>query len=292
SAIASKARQKGVHVITGCSVLDIVSPEDPDGGFLLETTTGKLQASRLLIASGSSPQIWEILKKRGHTIQEPLPSLFTFNIKDERLKELAGVAVKSVIAGVKDTKLRETGALLITHWGMSAPAILRLSAWGAKILAEKKYHFTLCINFLPEYSAQAFAEYLMSLKSSIPKKQISSFSPENLPLRLWKKIVEYCKIPESHTWADCSKKQIQLLTDAVIHAEFEVAGKSTFKEEFVTCGGISLKEIDFRTMESKKWKGLFFAGEVMDIDAITGGFNFQAAWTTAWIAAEGMSSEG
>ncbi len=283
--------RKNIQIITGCNVQDILMQEDSTGEsrFLLNTTTGIYYAAKVLIASGGSPQIWDMLKKVGHTIQEPLPSLFTFHVKDERIKDLAGVSVQSVLAAVKDTKLNETGALLVTHWGFSAPVILRLSAWGAKILAEKKYHFTLILNFLPDFTPSLFADYLIGLKNKYPKKQISTFSPEGLPLRLWKKIVEFSEIPETLTWADCSKKQILRLTDAITRAEFQVTGKSTFKEEFVTCGGVTLKEVDFKTMESKKVKGLFFAGEVLDIDAITGGFNFQAAWTAAWIAAKGMT---
>ena len=251
---------------------------------------GDFIADAVIFASGSSAPIWEILQQLGHTIITPLPSLFTFHIKDKRIDELMGVSVPDVICKIEGEKISSTGPLLITHWGLSGPAILKLSAWAAVQLAAKQYQFTLKINFIPEHNYQSCLELLISQKSSSPKKHIQLYPIGAVPSRLWKSICLYCGIHDKINWSDASKDMLQKLADSLTQAAFKVTGKSTFKEEFVTCGGVALEEVDLRTMQSKKLPGIYFAGEVLNIDAVTGGFNFQAAWTTAFIAASSITN--
>jgi predicted Rossmann fold flavoprotein len=251
---------------------------------------GDFIADAVIFASGSSAPIWEILQQLGHTIITPLPSLFTFHIKDKRIDELMGVSVPDVICKIDGEKISSTGPLLITHWGLSGPAILKLSAWAAVQLAAKQYQFTLKINFLPEYNYQSCLELLISQKSTSPKKHIQLYPIGAVPSRLWKSICLFCGINDKINWSDASKDMLQKLADSLTQAAFKVTGKSTFKEEFVTCGGVALEEVDLRTMQSKKLPGIYFAGEVLNIDAVTGGFNFQAAWTTAYIAASSITN--
>ncbi|HRF77204.1 MAG TPA: NAD(P)/FAD-dependent oxidoreductase [Chitinophagales bacterium] len=251
---------------------------------------GDFIADAVIFASGSSMPIWEILKQLGHTIITPLPSLFTFHIKDKRIDELMGVSVPDVICKIDGEKISSTGPLLITHWGLSGPAILKLSAWAAVQLAAKQYQFTLKINFLPEHNYQSCLELLISQKIASPKKHIQLYPIGAVPSRLWKSICLYCGIHDKINWSDASKDMLQKLADSLTQAAFKVTGKSTFKEEFVTCGGVALEEVDLRTMQSKKLPGIYFAGEVLNIDAVTGGFNFQAAWTTAYIAASSITN--
>ncbi|MDX1942389.1 MAG: NAD(P)/FAD-dependent oxidoreductase [Saprospiraceae bacterium] len=244
-------------------------------------------ADKVLVASGSNPRIWEMLKTLGHTIVEPVPSLFTFNIKDERIRDLPGISVPEAFVQIKNSKLSAKGPLLITHWGMSGPAILKLSAWGARELASLKYSFTIEVNWLNQ-KPTIIQESLNDFKSTNPKKQVFANALFGLSIRLWKSLVLAANIPEEKKWADISKKELQMLVNQLCTGEFIVNGKSTFKEEFVTAGGVDLKEVNFKTFESKLFPGLYFAGEVLNIDATTGGFNFQAAWTGGWIAGEAM----
>lgn len=253
---------------------------------------GDFIADAVIFASGSSAPIWEILQKLGHTIITPLPSLFTFHIKDKRIDELMGVSVPQVTCKIEGEKISTEGPLLITHWGLSGPAILKLSAWAAVQLAAKQYQFTLKINFLPEHNYQSCLEFLTAQKTTSPKKHIQLYPIGAVPSRLWKSICVYCGIHDKINWADASKDMLQKLADSLTQAAFKVTGKSTFKEEFVTCGGVALAEVDLRTMQSKKLPGIYFAGEVLNIDAVTGGFNFQAAWTTAFIAASSITNPG
>jgi len=229
-----------------------------------------------------------MLAAMGHTIIEPVPSLFTFNIKDTRIKDLMGVSAQASVK-VNGTKLEATGPLLITHWGMSGPGILRLSAWGARELAAKNYQFTLIVNWLDGMDAEDCETQLKSLKQENAKKAVGKKSPFVFPNRLWESLVTASGIDPETRWADLSKKQIDALTQQLTNAHFQVNGKSTFKEEFVTAGGVSLKEVNFKTMESKVLLNLYFAGEILDIDAITGGFNFQNAWTGGYIAAQSIA---
>ncbi|WP_348800484.1 NAD(P)/FAD-dependent oxidoreductase [Flavobacterium adhaerens] len=280
-----KATQKlGIKVFTGQSVQSIFKK---DNFWKVETQNENYIASKLVLATGSNPKIWDMLHNQGHAIVTPVPSLFTFNIKDSRIKELPGVSAQ-VSVKVKDTKLSSTGPLLITHWGMSGPAILKLSAWGARILHDKNYQFTIFINWLNDVDTDEAEQLLKELKQDQPKKTVSKKSPFELTNRLWESLVLASGIGVETKWADLSKVQIQNLAKQLTNGSFQVNGKSTFKEEFVTAGGIDLKEINFKTMESKLLENLYFAGEIVNIDAITGGFNFQNAWTSGFIVANSI----
>ncbi len=280
-----QATQKlGITVLTGQSVQSIFKKENC---WKVETQNEKYLAEKLVMATGSNPKIWEMLQQQGHAIVNPVPSLFTFNIKDARIKELPGVSALATIK-VKDGKLTSTGPLLITHWGMSGPAILKLSAWGARILHEKNYQFTIFVNWLNDIDSEEAEQLLKDLKQDQAKKTVSKKSPFELTNRLWESLVLASGINPETKWADLSKVQIQNLAHQLTKGTFQVHGKSTFKEEFVTAGGIDLKEINFKTMESKLHENLYFAGEIVNIDAITGGFNFQNAWTSGFIVANAI----
>ena len=280
-----EASQKlGITVLTGQSVQSIFTK---DNLWKIETQNENYIVEKLILATGSNPKIWEMLQTFCHAIVKPVPSLFTFNIKDSRIKELPGVsAVVSV--KVKDSKLSSTGPLLITHWGMSGPAILKLSAWGARILFEKNYQFSIFVNWLNDVDTDDAKKILKELKQEHAKKAVSKKSPFDFPNRLWESLVLASNISAETKWADLSKIQLQNLANQLTNSSFQVNGKSTFKEEFVTAGGIDLKEINFKTMESKIHKNLYFAGEILNIDAVTGGFNFQNAWTSGFILANAL----
>ena len=281
-----KATQKlGITVLTGQSVQSIFKK---DSLWKVETQTENYLAEKLILSTGSNPKVWEMLQNFGHAIVSPVPSLFTFNIKDSRIKELPGVAAH-VTVKVKDTKLSSTGPLLITHWGMSGPAILKLSAWGARILHDKNYQFTIFVNWLNDAEKADVENMLKELKQEHAKKSVSKKSAFELTNRLWESLVLASGIESETKWADLSKIQLQNLANQLTNGTFQVNGKSTFKEEFVTAGGIDLKEINFKTMESKLHESLYFAGEIVNIDAITGGFNFQNAWTSGYIVASALS---
>ena len=280
-----KATQKlGITVLTGQSVQSIFKK---DAFWKIETQSENYIAEKLVLATGSNPKIWEMLQTFGHAVVSPVPSLFTFNIKDSRIKELPGVAAQ-VTVKVKDTKLSATGPLLITHWGMSGPAILKLSAWGARVLHDKNYQFTIFVNWLNDEDTADVEKKLKDLKQEHAKKSVSKKSPFELTNRLWESLVLASGIEAETKWADLSKTQLQNLANQLTNGTFQVNGKSTFKEEFVTAGGIDLKEINFKTMESKFHENLYFAGEIVNIDAITGGFNFQNAWTSGFIVASAV----
>jgi predicted Rossmann fold flavoprotein len=278
------SRKLGIAVLTGQSVQSIFKKDD---FWKIETPNENFTAEKLILATGSNPKIWEMLHTFGHAIVNPVPSLFTFNIKDPRIKELPGVSAQ-VSVKVKDTKLTSTGPLLITHWGMSGPAILKLSAWGARILAEKKYQFTIFVNWLNDLDTDDAEKILKELKQKHTKKVVSKKSPFELSNRLWESLVLASGISAETKWADLSKIQLQNLANQLANSSFQVNGKSTFKEEFVTSGGVDLKEINFKTMESKLHPNLYFAGEIVNIDAVTGGFNFQNAWTSGYILANAI----
>jgi predicted Rossmann fold flavoprotein len=280
-----KATQKlGITVLIGQSVQSIFKKENH---WKVETPNENYISEKLILATGSNPKIWEMLQTFGHAIVNPVPSLFTFNIKDARIKELPGVSAQ-VSVKVKDTKLSSTGPLLITHWGMSGPAILKLSAWGARTLHDKNYQFTIFVNWLNDIDAEDVEKNLKDLKQEHAKKAVSKKSPLELSNRLWESLVLASGIEAETKWADLSKIQLQNLANQLTNSSFQVNGKSTFKEEFVTAGGIDLKEINFKTMESKLHNNLYFVGEIMNIDAVTGGFNFQNAWTSGFILANGI----
>ncbi|TBR61097.1 flavoprotein [Westiellopsis prolifica IICB1] len=247
----------------------------------------KLQCDRLLLATGSNPIGYKIAQQLGHTIESPVPSLFTFNIKNQKLTELAGVSVNPVklrLIVPEYPHLEQTGPLLITHWGLSGPAVLKLSAWGARMLHSSNYQATLVINWLPHLKQEQVRQQLLTVKNNSPKRLIASHRDVDLPHRLWQYIVSCVGISVEDRWAELSNKSLNKLVQELTQAQYSINGKGVFKEEFVTCGGVNLKEINFKTMESKLVSGLYFAGEILDIDGITGGFNFQSAWTTAYLA--------
>ena len=280
-----QATQKlNIAVLTGQSVQSIYKK---DTFWKIETPTEQYLTEKLVMATGSNPKIWEMLQQFGHAVVSPVPSLFTFNIKDARIKELPGVAAQ-VTVKIKDTKLTSTGPLLITHWGMSGPAILKLSAWGARTLFDKNYQFTIFVNWLNEVDTEDAEKLLKEIKQEHAKKAVSKKSPFEFPNRLWESIVLAAGIENETKWADLTKTQLLNLSTQLTQATFQVNGKSTFKDEFVTAGGIDLKEINFKTMQSKLHENLYFAGEIVNIDAITGGFNFQNAWTSGFILANAV----
>jgi predicted Rossmann fold flavoprotein len=275
----------GITILTGQSVQSIFKK---DNCWKIETQTENYLAEKLILATGSNPKIWDMLHTFGHAIITPVPSLFTFNIKDPRIKELPGIATQ-VNVKVIASKLESTGPLLITHWGMSGPAILKLSAWGARILHDKNYQFAIEVNWLNEIETEEVETLLKELKQEHAKKTVAKKSPFELQNRLWESLVLASGIGAETKWADLSKIQLQNLANQLTKGIFQVNGKSTFKEEFVTAGGIDLKEINFKTMESKLHPNLYFAGEIVNIDAITGGFNFQNAWTSGFIVANAIA---
>ena len=280
------ATQKlGIQVLTGQSVQSIFKATDY---WKVETNHEIFACDKLIMTTGSNPKIWKMLTQLGHSIVPPVPSLFTFNIKDARIKDLMGLSAFANVK-VKGSKLEASGPLLITHWGMSGPGILRLSAWGARELFDKHYQFTLEVNWLNERSFEETIDTLKNLKQEHAKKAVNKKSPFEFPNRLWENLVLASNIDTDTKWADLSKKQLTNLANQLTHGEFQVNGKSTFKEEFVTAGGIDLKEINFKTMESKLHHNLYFAGEIINIDAITGGFNFQNAWTSGFIVANAIT---
>jgi hypothetical protein len=254
---------------------------------LIDSVQNLMYFDQILIACGSSNAIWKSLEKLGHTINDPVPSLFTFNIQHAIIQNLMGISVKNVAVKINDSKFSSSGPLLITHWGLSGPAILKLSAWGANILNERQYHFNIDINWTPQFNGESIKHFLQQTKLEWAKKGIYSNNPFEFPGRLWENILKSVEIGDKK-WADLNKNETQKLSELITKTTFQVKGKSTNKDEFVTCGGISLKEVNFKTMESKLFPGLFFAGEVLDIDALTGGYNFQAAWTTGWIAGQNI----
>jgi len=290
---ADKAR---VDLLTGVGVKTVKQFFDSQeqSYFQVELKNGRvMQCDRLLIATGSNPLGYRWAKNMGHKIDPPVPSLFTFNIRDPRLEGLAGVTVGNaqVKLGTGKSKLEHTGALLITHWGISGPAILKLSAWGARFLYDLKYNSNLQINWLPKSNQEDLKQILTELKHTNPKKKIVNYCPVELPKRLWQSLVNYADIKPVKVWSEISKKELNKLVTEIIQGQYKITGKGVFKDEFVTCGGVSLKEINFKTMESKKCPGLYFAGEILDIDGVTGGFNFQSAWTTSWLAGQAIANQ-
>lgn len=248
---------------------------------------------KVLIATGSSKTGYDLAKQLGHSITELAPSLFTFKIKSDLLKDLAGISFSNTSLSLKtDEKnsFKQTGPLLITHWGLSGPALLKISAWAARAMKKSNYKAQLYVNWLNYKDLSHVKELLQNQKQKHPKAQIGNTPVEGLPKRFWQQLVLYSEIDPSSVWNEISKKSFNKLTQNLFMTEFEVAGISRFKEEFVECGGVNLKEIDFKSMQSKLVPGLYFSGEILDIDGVTGGFNFQNAWTGSWIAAQDMVS--
>ena len=289
----------GVSVMTNCGVNNLQPLQDSEYNWEIETSEQVFHSKKLLIATGSSPKMWKTIEKLDHKTISPVPSLFTFNIQDEKIKDLAGISTEANIEvftnsdrGVSKSELKNlqsSGPLLITHWGFSGPCVLKLSAWGARTFFELNHQFQLKVNWVPTHNQESIIEILNQLKLELPKKQVANHSQFNLPKRLWQALVLSSEIEAGSIWADLNKHQIRELAETLTSDVFHVNGKSTFKEEFVTAGGVDLKEINFKTFESKVHPHLYFAGEVLNIDAITGGFNFQNAWTSAFVCAKGMS---
>jgi predicted Rossmann fold flavoprotein len=278
----NEARRLGVHIQLQTGVEELVPDNDK---WQIKTNTGQLLvADAVVITTGSSPQVWKMLNRLGHIMVREVPSLFTLNIVDHRLKGLEGLSVANARVDVKgEAQLSASGPLLITHWGLSGPAILRLSAWGARILAQANHIFDIEVNWTGTEKREVM-EMLKAYKLNHSKKNVRSNPLLNIPRRLWERLMEKYDV----NFADLSNAQLENILQILTSSQFQVKGKSTYKDEFVTAGGVSLNEVDFKTMQSKKFKGLYFAGEVLDIDAITGGFNFQAAWTTAWLTANAL----
>ncbi len=278
------AHKFGIDILTSHSIQSLYNAENY---WELQSNQELFICKKVVVATGSSLKIWEILKTLGHTIIEPVPSLFTFNISDFRIQNLMGISTEVSIR-IKNSKLLGSGPILITHWGISGPVILRISAWGARELADYSYQFVLLINWLQDTEFSTVLQDLKQVKLSQAKKVVAKNSPFDLPTRLWESLVIASGIRIDEKWADLSKLQLHDLGNQLTNGEFQVNGKSTFKDEFVTAGGINLKEVNFKTLESKVLKNVYFAGEVLNIDAITGGFNFQNAWTTGFIAANNI----
>jgi hypothetical protein len=251
-----------------------------------------LHADFICIASGGYPKIMQYgwLKKSDHAVEEPVPSLFTFNMPGNSITALMGVAVENAAVKIVGSKLSESGPLLITHWGMSGPAVLKLSAWGAKELAKVDYAFSISVNWIPDFNENSLRDKMQQLRFELAAQKIINRNPFALPNRLWEYLLVQSGIHPDLRWADLPAKEQNKFIKNLCAQEFAVKGKTTFKEEFVTAGGIELSEIDFNTMQSKKHAGLFFAGEIINVDGITGGYNFQNAWTTGWIAATAIAS--
>ncbi|MEO5645164.1 MAG: NAD(P)/FAD-dependent oxidoreductase [Bacteroidia bacterium] len=288
--LLSEAKKQNVEILLQREVNEIEA--DADGFLLSVNENEKFSCQKLIIAAGGNSKNagYDFILKTGHTIIPPVPSLFTFNMPGNRISELMGVSVENATVKIEGTAIKTNGPLLITHWGMSGPAVLKASAWGARELAEKNYHFTAAVNWLGENKEEEVFEKLVQCRSEFNAQLVINANPYQLVKRLWQFLVKKSGLDYEMRWADLSNKHIRKLAQILINDSFEVNGKTTFKEEFVTCGGIKLSEVDFKTMESRKQKGLFFVGEVLDIDGVTGGFNFQSAWTTAWIAACGITA--
>ncbi len=278
-----EADKLGVTIQKGISISGISKKDEQ---FILNTGTKEIIADKIIIASGGSPKMegFNWLKQMGHTIIPPVPSLFTFNMPAESIKKLMGVVADPVSIKIKGTKLSSEGALLITHWGMSGPAVLKLSSWGARELNAMNYKFEVLINWLGDKNEQELRGWLDSELQNIGKRQVGNKNPFQLTNRLWLYFLEKNEIDTETTWNQLKKKSLNKLLNTLVNDSYKAEGKTTFKEEFVTCGGVSLDEVSFETMESKVCPGIYFAGEVLDVDAVTGGFNFQAAWTTGFIA--------
>lgn len=285
------ARNAGVELRNNCSVASVGRRQE--GGFDLVLTNGEgLACEGLLLATGGcrAATVGQLISSLGHTVEPPVPSLFTFHIEAEWLRALPGISVGMVEASVPGTGLRERGPLLVTHWGLSGPVVLRLSAWGALELAARAYRFPLQINWLPQLSSTALGAEFQQRKQKTPARTIVNSPVSPLPARLWEQLVLLSGIKPTARWAEVSAAALHGLILQLTRTELPVTGKSLNKEEFVTCGGVRLGEVDFRTMESRVCPGLYLAGELLDMDGITGGFNFQACWTTGWIAGRAMAS--
>jgi predicted Rossmann fold flavoprotein len=306
-----EAEKLGITLLRNSAVVDLIpiAPEGkfPEGGWSVISIKKMYKAKKILLATGSNQKMWHVMKKLGHTLVDPVPSLFTFNVDDPRIRGIQGVSTEARVEVLakktmgkeisihlrskirRTAKLAAQGPLLITHWGMSGPAILKLSAWGARMLNDYNYKFKIRINWLPDYHREGVLSHLMQIKEVESKKTLLRTHAVDIPRRLWINFLMAAGFTRDMKWAAVTSRQLADLAFQLTQSEFSVDGKSTFKEEFVTAGGIDLKEINFKTFESKLLPNLYFAGEIINVDAITGGFNFQNAWTGAYIAAGAIS---
>ena len=286
--LTQSAQAAGVKIWTGAIVQSVIAA---GGHFQVTLRSGQqLTGDRVLLATGSNPQGYTIAQSLGHTIVPPVPSLFTFNVLDPQLRQLAGVSVTSaqVRLQVDGKTLEQTGPVLITHWGLSGPAVLKLSAWGARVLHDRRYQATLLVNWLPQFNGETLRQQLLAVKSQLPQRAIGSSCPVPVPRRLWDYLLARVGVAGDRRWAELSNKALNALVQELGRGEYSIAGKGVFKEEFVTCGGVALKEVNFKTMESRCCPGLYLVGEILDVDGVTGGFNFQSAWTTGWLAGQAI----
>ena len=291
----------GVKVNTKCAVKSFQKSDSQKLPWTIETTQGDFHCAHVVVTTGSNPKMWAQLENMGHRMVPPVPSLFTFNIKDVRIQGLMGLATDAEVSlldgagGPMDlgntNSPTSSGPLLITHWGMSGPEILKLSAWGARALYHLNYKFTIRINWLPQHNLEDVVIQLTNIKHEQAKKHVHTTRPFDVPKRLWLKLLEFVGITKEIKWGDVSKILLKRLAKELTQSEYKVDGKSTFKEEFVTAGGVDLKEINFKTYESKIYSSLYLAGEVLDVDAITGGFNFQNAWTGGFMVSNAISEK-
>ena len=288
--LVRQANELGVTICCRHRLVDIHKMEDGRLKLEFDNSTQRI-FHRTIITTGGSPngRGLHYLERLGHKIETPIPSLFTFNIKDRAFCDLMGTVVDPVVMAIPGTKLRAQGALLVTHWGMSGPAILKLSSYAARTLAENDYKAPLAISWTGELTRQEVEENLLKLQTANPRKQVATLHPFGLPSRLWLYILSKLGIDAVKPWAEIGRKTLNRMIETLVNDQYTIAGKGAFREEFVTCGGVSLSSINSKTLESKVCPNLFFAGEVLDIDAITGGFNLQAAWTTGFIAGKSAS---
>ena len=288
------AAQHRITLRTRAAVMSVQKADvDVRDGFKVHLKSGEiLLGDRILLATGSHPTGYRIAQSLDHTLESPVPSLFTFTIPEPELRALAGIAIDPVRARLicPNTKpLEQVGPLLMTHWGMSGPAVLKLSAWGARALHDCGYHATLRVTWLPHETQESLRQRLLEAKQEWTKKAIASIAPVDVPRRFWRYLLTRSQLDPQLRWADMPKKGLNRLIQSLTQDEYTIVSKGVFKDEFVTCGGIRLKDVNFKTMESRQCPGLFLAGEVLDIDGVTGGFNFQSAWTTGWIAGQSLA---
>lgn len=288
--LVDAAREAGAALHLGQGVR---ACERGEGGFRVRTRATTWEADYVLLATGSSPQGHACATSLGHALVEPVPSLFTFEVRDARLEGLAGVSLPRVVGRLSTgngPSVQQEGALLVTHWGLSGPLVLRLSAWGARDLHESGYRADLRLDLAPDMPQERLRETLLRQKASTPRRQVGHEVPLPLPRRLWQALVEAEGILVTATWGQVPQAALNRLAERLKQAIFRVEGKGPFKEEFVTAGGVPLGEVDLRTMQSRVCPGLYLAGEILDVDALTGGFNFQHAWSSGWIAGDAVAT--
>jgi predicted Rossmann fold flavoprotein len=289
--LVGAARKGGVVIRLGSGVRAIRHREATRHPWMMDTGAEEMCCRAVLVTTGSSPAAWRMLDQLGLQLRPSVPSLFTLHVREPLLQGLAGVSVPHVSLGVQgQRRLQTEGPMLITHWGLSGPAVLRLSAWGARALHQLDYKFTLVINWL-NLSEDAFAMMCQKQKQKAARRRVANTPMGGLPQRLWGQLMVHTGIPQERIWAELRREEQQRLLRTCLRCTLSVNGKSTFKEEFVTAGGVDLKEVNFSTFQARRFPGLFLAGEVLDIDAITGGFNFQAAWTGAYLAGNSMAAQ-